>query len=78
MKVITSRITSKGQATIPAEIRRILKVAPGDRVAFKVEEGDKVRISRASPIDLAYAGAVGATLATEWLTAEDDEAYGSL
>jgi antitoxin PrlF len=31
-------VTSKGQVTIPAEIRRLLEVSPGDQVLFRVTE----------------------------------------
>ena len=31
--------TTKGQVTIPAEIRRLLEVEPGDKVIFRVREG---------------------------------------
>lgn len=31
-----SRITSKGQVTIPKNIRQVLGVKPGDRVAFEL------------------------------------------
>lgn len=36
---LTSRVTRKGQVTIPAAIRRLLSVAPHDKVAFLVEAG---------------------------------------
>ena len=32
-------VTTKGQVTIPAEIRRLLEVEPGDKVIFRVREG---------------------------------------
>lgn len=35
----TSRITAKGQATIPKSIRRILNVRPSDRISFHVSRG---------------------------------------
>jgi antitoxin PrlF len=35
-------ITSKGQTTIPSDIRRHLKLKPGDRVQFLVEPDGKV------------------------------------
>ncbi len=46
-----AKITSKGQITIPREIRRAMGVQPGDRVLFEDEkEGIRVRpIRRASP-----------------------------
>lgn len=37
-----SMIISKGQVTIPAEIRRHLKLKPGDRVEFVVEPDGRV------------------------------------
>jgi AbrB family looped-hinge helix DNA binding protein len=41
----TSTLTSKGQVTIPADVRRRLGLRPGDRVAFVVD-GDEVRLVR--------------------------------
>jgi AbrB family looped-hinge helix DNA binding protein len=38
-----SKITSKGQITIPVEVRRILGVKAGDRLLFE-KDGDGVRI----------------------------------
>ena len=35
----TSTITSKGQVTIPAEMRRRLGLVPGGRVAFGIRDG---------------------------------------
>jgi len=32
-------VTTKGQVTISAEIRRLLEVEPGDKVVFRVREG---------------------------------------
>jgi len=37
-----STITSKGQTTIPGEIRRHLNLKPGDRVEYVVEGDGKV------------------------------------
>jgi antitoxin PrlF len=37
-----STITSKGQTTIPIEIRRRLKLKPGDRIEFFVQPDGKV------------------------------------
>jgi antitoxin PrlF len=38
----SSTISSKGQITVPQEIRRRLGLEPGDRVEFVVEEGRTV------------------------------------
>jgi AbrB family looped-hinge helix DNA binding protein len=43
----TSTITSKGQTTIPQEIRKLLNIQPGDRLNFVVE-GGKVYIEPAT------------------------------
>jgi AbrB family looped-hinge helix DNA binding protein len=77
MKVLVSKITTKGQATIPAEVRRALKVSAGEHVAFRLEDGN-VTLTRARPVDLEYAHAVETTLASEWLAEEDEAAYGDL
>ena len=37
-----STLTSKGQTTIPGEIRKHLKLKPGDRIEFVVEPNGKV------------------------------------
>ncbi|SHI94451.1 AbrB/MazE/SpoVT family DNA-binding domain-containing protein [Desulfosporosinus lacus] len=46
-----SRISSKGQVTIPKTIRDLLKLNEGDRVAF-LEDNGKVVITKASLIAL--------------------------
>lgn len=39
--MVMSRVTSKGQTTIPKEIRDYLRLKAGDRVAF-IQRGDEV------------------------------------
>lgn len=46
-----SRISAKGQVTIPKPIRQLLKLNEGDRVAF-IEEDGKVIITKASLLAL--------------------------
>lgn len=46
-----SRISSKGQVTIPKSIRELLNLNEGDRVAF-IEDNGKVVITKASLIAL--------------------------
>jgi antitoxin PrlF len=41
--MIESRLTTKGQTTIPAEIRGFLKIGPGDRIRYVFVE-DKVEL----------------------------------
>lgn len=35
---VAAKVTSKGQITIPKEVREALGIVAGDRVVFKVEE----------------------------------------
>ncbi|MCR4346332.1 MAG: type II toxin-antitoxin system PrlF family antitoxin [Sulfuricaulis sp.] len=71
-----SKITSKFQVTIPAAVRRVLGLKKGDAVAFEIE-GNTVVVRRASALDRECAKAVEGTL-SEWLSAEDEEAYREL
>lgn len=49
--VEVSRISSKGQITIPKAIRELLNLNEGDRVAF-IEENGKIVITKASLVAL--------------------------
>ena len=71
-----SRLTSKFQATIPLPVRTALGLKQGDALAFEIENG-LVRLTRASPRDIAFAQAVEGTL-SEWDSAADEEAYRGL
>ena len=72
--IVTSKLTTKSQATIPGKIRKILGLHPGDSVAFEVNDDRKVLIRKATPIDLEFARALEGTL-SEWLSKNDEEAY---
>lgn len=41
-RTFDSKLTSKGQLTLPAEIREALNVAPGDRVEFTLHRTGEV------------------------------------
>ena len=54
-----SKITSKGQTTIPLEVRKALDIGPKDRIEFRILEGGKVELKKASeessdPVVAAY------------------------
>jgi antitoxin PrlF len=39
-----SRMTSKGQITVPKAVRDALGVVPGDRLAFRIEDDGRVLV----------------------------------
>ena len=51
--MLASTITSKGQATIPADVRHALHLRSGDVVVFEVK-GNKAVIAKAEPFDYKY------------------------
>ena len=71
--MITSKLTSKAQTTIPQPVRAALRVNAGDEIAYMIE-GDRVILTKAS-------GALGddpfATFG-EWASDNDREAYAEL
>ena len=71
--MITSKLTSKAQTTIPQPVRAALKLREGDRIAYIID-GDQVLLSRASP------EALDDPFATfgEWDTEADRRAYADL
>ena len=73
----TSKLTTKSQATIPAKIREILDLHPGDSVAFEVGEDQRVTLRKALPMDIEFIHSLETTL-SEWTTPNDEEAYGDL
>ncbi len=74
--MLASTLTLKGQATIPAEVRKALDLKPGDVVTFEISD-HKAVISKIEPFDYQYHRALAGTL-TEWNSANDDEAYNDL
>ncbi len=44
MKEIISTMTSKGQVTIPAEVRKQLGIKAGDKLTFVIEEEGKIEL----------------------------------
>jgi AbrB family looped-hinge helix DNA binding protein len=71
----TARITTKGQVTIPIDVRRLLGVQPHDEVTFVVED-DQVRLTRPSSVVDRTAGmlkgeARGASSREEKIAAEE-------
>lgn len=73
---MTSKLTSKGQITLPKRIRETLDVHPGDALAYEID-GNTVRVWKAQPLDLAWHRALSQTM-TEWDSAQDHENFDDL
>jgi antitoxin PrlF len=71
--MITSKLTSKAQTTIPQPVRAALRLAEGDEIAYEIEDGRVI---------LTKAGERGAEdpfgAFTEWDSAADRKAYAKL
>lgn len=71
-----SRLSSKGQVTIPKEAREALGAFAGDVVSFEIAD-DSVVLRKVEPFDAAFHRALSVTL-DEWTSPEDEEAFGDL
>jgi antitoxin PrlF len=74
--VLASRLSSKGQVTLPKKVREVLGARPGDTILYEVAE-NLVRIRRAEPFDKAFHAALSSTL-DEWMSEEDEQAFRDL
>ena len=72
-----TKITTKYQTTIPKKIREALKIKVGDTVVFKLIDGNKVLVQKASRVDQRYLKSLDLML-SEWGSKEDDEAFADL
>lgn len=72
-----AKITSKGQTTVPREIRALLHVKPGDLIAWEQSASGAVQVRRVQPTDVEYLRAVAGTV-SEWASEADEEAYRDL
>ncbi|AGA70506.1 looped-hinge helix DNA binding domain, AbrB family [Desulfitobacterium dichloroeliminans LMG P-21439] len=41
-QLLSGKLTSKGQLTIPVELRTLLNIKEGDRLAFVLDENDRI------------------------------------
>ena len=60
MKEIISTVTSKGQVTIPAEVRKSLGISQGDKLSFVIDDEGRIELKVPTYPDVAsLAGAAG-------------------
>lgn len=63
MKEIVSTLTSKGQVTIPAEVRRHLGLAQGDKLSFVIADDGSIELKSPKYPDVASLADAAGTLA---------------
>jgi AbrB family looped-hinge helix DNA binding protein len=71
--MLASKLSRKGQVTIPKKVRESLRANPGDLIEYEVQ-GNLVVMRRAEPFDRNFHAALSDTL-TEWSSPEDEEAF---
>ena len=71
MKISTSKLTQKFQATVPAPVRKKLKLHAGDTIAFEIKS-DGILVRKARPFDMELCSALTPTL-SEWNSPNDEE-----
>lgn len=76
MTKMLSKITSKGQTTIPVSVRKRLGLKSGDLVEFKVGKSG-VTIAKADRIDAALLKLAQQAF-SDWNSEEDDKAFRNL
>jgi len=71
--MITSKLTSKAQTTIPLPVRNALRLGPGDELAYAIE-GERVVLTKSTktPADDPFA------TFHEWSSEADKEGYAGL
>ena len=71
-----SRLSSKGQVTLPKVVRDRIGAKPGDAIRYEVKDGTVI-LTRVEPFDVLFHAAVSQTL-DEWNTPQDEEAFRDL
>jgi len=70
--MITSRLTSKAQTTIPQPVRQALGLREGDEIAYSIEDGRVILTRAAAAADDPF------RTFTEWDSDADRRAYADL
>ena len=74
--MLVSKLSRKGQITIPKQVRKVLGISPGDSISYVVK-GSSVILRRVDPFDLAFHRALSKTL-DEWASPDDEKAFRGL
>ena len=71
-EMITSKLTSKAQTTIPQAVRTALRLREGDELAYEIDQGRVVLMKAKVPVDDPFA------TFDEWDSEADRAAYADL
>ena len=63
MKELISTVTSKGQITIPVELRKYLDISEGDKLSFVIQDDGSVRLAAPRYRNIASLRGLAGTLA---------------
>lgn len=74
--MLVSKISSKGQVTVPKKVRETLGAALGDWIEYSVK-GKVITLRKIDSFDRTFHDALTDTL-TEWSSPEDEEAFRDL
>lgn len=74
--MLVSKISAKGQVTLPKKVRESLRAGAGDFIQYELQDG-AILVRRVQPFDRGFHAALSDTL-TEWSSREDEEAFRDL
>lgn len=72
-----AKVSSKGQVTVPADVRKKLHLETGDTLAWETEADGRIWVRLLEPLDVGYLTSISGKL-LEWNSVEDEEAYRDL
>lgn len=76
-RLVSSKLTSKFQATVPKVVRDTLHLKSKDQIVYEILDDQTVIVRKASPLDKAYLKGLDHSL-NEWNSDEDETAYKNL
>jgi AbrB family looped-hinge helix DNA binding protein len=62
MREIIAKVSKRGQVTVPAEIRKMLDISDGGRIAYVIHEGGKVEVKQPRTPNLRALKGIAGTL----------------